>query len=100
MAGTVIDSDPSATDYNLLPQLESVAKPPSDMKSKIECPLADLTVLTKNDIEAIVESLHNNWNNTLQSQIVKSFKSTFEYALQALYFSLNNGLKFAMFSVA
>lgn len=82
MGGMLVESDSSGTDYQPQPPLKSVARPPSDMTSKIERVMPDRGVLTKTNVEAIVENCLTKWTDTLQSDIVKAVESTFEYAPQ------------------
>lgn len=97
--GTTMERDSEASDYRLLPQSKYLNKPQPDMRCDVERALADIGVVTKTDVEPIVENLLIKWINTLTLQIVKDTKSTFEVAVQASYFNLNIGLKPAMLNV-
>lgn len=63
------------------------------MRSKLEHALAELEVVTKSDVEEIVENCLTKWTEHLQGQTVKAVESTFEDALQTNYFNSNIGLK-------
>lgn len=82
MSDTVSESDPDATGYKAQPLWKSVVKLPSDMTSKIERPLADLGVVTKTDVEVIVENYVSKRTNTLLSQILRAVESTFKDAFK------------------
>lgn len=69
MDGTVVESDSDADDYKPQLQSKSVHNPPSDMKSDVECSLADLDVVTNTDDEEIVYNGLTKGTNTLPLQI-------------------------------
>lgn len=56
MTGTVVENDSNTTDSKHQPLFKSVVRPPSDMKRKNDRTLADFSVVTKSDIEPIVEN--------------------------------------------
>lgn len=96
MSGNVIESGSNAIYYK--PQLlaKSIVKPPSNMKSKTGLALANLGLLTKIDVEEIVESRLTKCTKTLQSQTLKSVEFTFEEELQSISLNSNDGLKSTM----
>lgn len=55
MAGTVVEIYSDDMEHKLQPLSISVAKSLSDVKSESECVLADYGIMTKTDVEAIVE---------------------------------------------
>lgn len=81
MTGTVVESDSDNIEHKLQSLSKTVVKSLSDMRSEIAHVLANIGVMTKADVEEIVESLTKS-ANTLLSQIVNSVKSTFEGALK------------------
>lgn len=93
MAGTVVERNYDATDYNLEIAWKPVVKPSFDMRSNFERALVDPGVVSKTNVEAIVENCFTKCKDTLQSQIVKAVKCTLEGALQASYFNSIEGLK-------
>lgn len=99
MACTVVQSDSDATGDRPQPPSNSVIKPPLDMRRELKRALAHLSIMTKTDVEAIVQNRLTKCTNNLESLIFKSVDSTFEDALQASYFNSNNDPKFAMFNV-
>lgn len=54
-ADTVVKCDSEVTDYKLQPRWKSVFELPYDVRSKIERALAYLGVVTRNDVEGILE---------------------------------------------
>lgn len=66
-AGTIMKSESNATEYKPQPQLKSVVKPPLDKRSRIKHTLADLGVVTKTNVEEIVENLLSKCKTCLQS---------------------------------
>lgn len=50
------------------------------MRSNIERAKADLGVITKTEVEAIIKKSPDQMENTLQLQVVKAVYSTFEDA--------------------
>lgn len=81
-----------------MPSKPAVKLPP-DTRSKMEHVIADLTVVRKADVVAIVESCLNMWTSTLQSHVVKAVQSTSEDTSPLNYINLNKGLKFAILNV-
>lgn len=72
MTGTVIDSDSDTFEYKQLQLPKSFVKPLSDTRSDILRVLANLGVVMKTDVEAIVKTRLANWTCTLQAYIVKN----------------------------
>lgn len=69
------------------------------MRSEIERVLTHLGVVTKEELERIVETYLTKWTSTLDWKIVKTVQFAFEDSLQASYSNPNNGLKTSMFHV-
>lgn len=80
MAGTVIKSDSDTTNYKLQPTSKSIITLASDTRSKIERAFADVSVLTKTDVERMVENRLTKWTNSVKWQTFKAVESTFENA--------------------
>lgn len=99
MAGTVAEGNYHATDYKLQPPSNSAVKLLSATLSKIELALVNIGVVTKTDVEAIIENPLTKWTNTVQSQIVQGVEFTFKEASQANHFNLNKRLKSAWINV-
>lgn len=99
MTCTIVESYHDATDYRLQPPLKSAVKQPSDTRRKIERALADFGVVSRTDVEAIVENRLTKWTNGLQLQVVKSIEPTLADALKAICFNSYSGLEFALFNV-
>lgn len=72
MAGTVVQSDSDDTEHKLQHPSKTIVKSLPDTRSKTAQLSADLGVMTKNDVEAIVKSHLTQWTSNLQSQIVKT----------------------------
>lgn len=67
MAGTVIESNSDVILYKVQTPVKTVVKSSPHWRSEIESVPADLGVVKKADIEAIVESYMKIWTSTLQS---------------------------------
>lgn len=81
MAGTIANNFTDATNYdaidcNLQPPSKFVTQQQSVMKSEIELALVDVGIVTKTDVDTIVESHVTKSTSTIQLQIVKAFKFT------------------------
>lgn len=72
MKGTVAKSDSDAFEHKLELHLWSAVKLWSDLRRKIERVLVSLSVVTKTEVEAIVETSLNKCTSNLQSQIVEA----------------------------
>lgn len=59
MAGIDVESSSDATDYRPPQPLKPIVELPFEMRSKNDCVVADLFVVTKTDVEATVENLLN-----------------------------------------
>lgn len=81
------------------PPPNSFYKPLSDPRVEIQGSLADLGVLTKIDIEGIVENCLIQRTNSLQSQIVKADESPVDDASQIFDFTTNMVLESVMFNL-
>lgn len=99
IACTVIESDPDATDYKPQQSLKSFVKPLFDLRSFIQHAIADLPVLTRTDVDGIVENHLSKCTNTLRSPILKAMESTLKEEWEANYFDSNIGLKSPLFNV-
>lgn len=102
MARTVVGIDLDLTDYSLQWQSNSVGEPPSNAKSESKQAVADLSIVTKSnveDIEEIVKNYLSKWPNTLETQSVKAVESTFDGAIQTIYFNSNVSLMYSIFHV-
>lgn len=91
-AGTVVESGSDVIKHKTQQLSKPVVKPLSDTRSEIKRVLAYLGVVTKNDVEVIVETRLTKWIRTLLLQILKTIESTIEYELKARYFNSNIGL--------
>lgn len=89
MAVTVVRSYFDATYYKLQPTSKFVINLQSYIRSRVQHALADLHVLTKTNVEPIVQTPLTEWTNTIQSWMVKAVESTLEDAIQA---SFSNGI--------
>lgn len=69
------------------------------MRSKIECTLADLGVVTKINFEDTVETWLAYWKSRKQSHIVKTVDSTLKDVFQESYFNSNSRLQTVMINV-
>lgn len=78
---------------------KSVYKPPSDKRSKVTDLFDYLSVLTRTDVEVIVQNCLTKRTNSLLLQIARAVEFTFEVALQASYFNSKNRLRSAMLQV-
>lgn len=96
MADNVVQSDANAIEYKPQPPSESVGKPLFNMRSEIENLLADLGVVTKTNVEVLVEGCLIKRPNTLRLQIVKAVEFTFQDTSQAKYFNLINDFKYVV----
>lgn len=94
--GTLVESVSDTTNYKLQPPSTSVARLLSNITSEIEPVWADLGILLKTNVEAIVENSLTKWKSTLQLQIFKAVESTFKRPLPGSYFDSNNSLKSSM----
>lgn len=99
VTGTFIENDFDATEHKLELLSSPVVKLSSDKKSEIERVLTGLNLMTKTDVEMIVENSLTRWTTTLQSYIVKTVEFAFERTSQASLLDSNNGLKSIMFTV-
>lgn len=85
MNETVVEIYSDATEYKPQVPSKSIVEPSSDIRSEIGHTLADISVVTKTDVKAIVENLLTKWTNTQHLQIFKAGDSTLQDALQASY---------------
>lgn len=88
MAGTVVESSFYATHYRPQAPLKSVTRLPPAMRVEIERALADLCIVIKSNVETTIEKHQIKWTNTLQSQIVRAVKSTFQGHVTSKVFQL------------
>lgn len=93
LAGTVIESNCNDSEHKLQLLWKIVAQSSLDTRREIKHILTDLGVMTRTDVEAIVESRLTKWKSTLQSKIIKSVESTFNETFQASNCNQSNGLK-------
>lgn len=84
---TIVESDSDATSWKLQALPKSVVKLLCDMKREIECSLPNSTVVTKTNVEAVVENYLIKWIITIQSQIVRTVDSILKVALRENYFN-------------
>lgn len=73
--GTAVESDSDATEHKLQPPSKSVPKLSLDTRRGIKRVLADLNVVKRIDVEAIVENRLKKKMSTLQLHIVKILES-------------------------
>lgn len=99
MDGAIVQNDSDVSVYQ--PQLlsESIVKPASSSRTKIENVLADLVVETKTNVRTIFENHLTKWASRLQWRIVKDVELTFAETLQASCFDSYSGLKYVSFNV-
>lgn len=87
MGCNIVETDSDATDYKLQQQVESISKLSPNRKSEIQRALADLGVVMRTKVEAILENRLIKWTSKPQLQIDRALKLTFEDALQGSFFN-------------
>lgn len=85
MTTTGTKSNSSSIEHKLHSLFKSVVIPLSGTKSKVKGILADLSLVTKADIDAMVETYFSRCTRTVMLQILKDLEITLENALQASY---------------
>lgn len=93
MAGTILVSDSEAIEHRLQLLLKSVVKLSPDMENRMERVFSQLAVLTKPNVEKMVQTGLIEETSTMLFDIVKTVKPTLEETLQACCAISNNGFK-------
>lgn len=97
MSGTVVESKYDNAEHTPHPPSKTVVKASHHTINESKDVRDDLGVMTKADVEALIECRRTKCTRILQLQIVKAIKSPPEVKLHARYFNSNEDLKTAVF---